>query len=311
MEMNELLGLARKYAASVKEKFPDYASLADTSVTLIQTARGEILSGVTGIGFDNGTAVIEDSAQQALHVLSGHQIAVSFVTVKVADGAVAEQAEKSMDMLVSANASNAACLVAVSESEIKPASELTSLTSDVVNDFMSGFDDAESAPAHEKKTGSATNQFVEGLQIDENNPFFDSASAPGEVKTLDAEAQHGQGQYPGFGGQAPGYPQQGGYPMQGGYPQQSFVPQQQMGVVSQSVHAVHAVQQSSMVSQTLGGSNGGAYRKRLNSFLDDTEAAAADAAEELATGLSKEEMLKNAKQRKKVAKNNFNYKKGV
>ena len=66
-----------------------------------------------------------------------------------------------------------------------------------------------------------------------------------------------------------------------------------------------------MISQNLSGRNAGAYRKRLNSFLDDTEAAAADAAEEVVTGLSKEEMLKNAKERKKVAKNNFNYKKGM
>ena len=66
-----------------------------------------------------------------------------------------------------------------------------------------------------------------------------------------------------------------------------------------------------MVSQTLGGSNAGAYRKRLTSFLDDTETAPADAADEIPTDLSKEEMLKNAKARKKVAKNNFNFKKGM
>ncbi len=66
-----------------------------------------------------------------------------------------------------------------------------------------------------------------------------------------------------------------------------------------------------MVSQNLGGGSGGAFRKRLNTFLDDEAAAEADAAEADATGLSKEEMLKNAKERKKVAKNNFNYKKGM
>ena len=44
--------------------------------------------------------------------------------------------------------------------------------------------------------------------------------------------------------------------------------------------------------------------------MNDDEAAAADAAEEAETGLSKEDMLKKAKERKKVAKNNFGFKKG-
>ena len=78
---------------------------------------------------------------------------------------------------------------------------------------------------------------------------------------------------------------------------------------AQSVHAT-GLPQSTLVSQNLGGGSGGAFRKRLNTFLDDEAAAEADAAEADATGLSKEEMLKNAKERKKVAKNNFNYKKG-
>ncbi len=78
----------------------------------------------------------------------------------------------------------------------------------------------------------------------------------------------------------------------------------------QSVHA-SAVPTSTLVSQNLGAGSGGAFRKRLNNFLDDDAAAEADAAEADATGLSKEEMLKNAKERKKVAKNNFNYKKGM
>ena len=81
-------------------------------------------------------------------------------------------------------------------------------------------------------------------------------------------------------------------------------------IASQSIHA-QGTAQNSVVSQGIGGPSGGAFRKRLNSFLDDEQAAAADAAEEVETGLSKEEMLKNAKERKKVAKNNFNYKKGV
>ena len=43
----------------------------------------------------------------------------------------------------------------------------------------------------------------------------------------------------------------------------------------------------------------------------NNQTAPADAADEIPTDLSKEEMLKNAKARKKVAKNNFNFKKGM
>ncbi|HAG13794.1 MAG TPA: hypothetical protein DCG49_08035, partial [Ruminococcus sp.] len=120
-----------------------------------------------------------------------------------------------------------------------------------------------------------------------------------------------------------GYPQQG-YPQQGvqqsAYlnPQQAAPYQQNGGIVSQPLHSGMMQQrsiyqqpqggQSVMVSQNLA-SNGGTYKNRLASFMDDEAAAAADEAEEAETGLSKDEMLKKAKERKKVAKNNFGFKK--
>ena len=96
-------------------------------------------------------------------------------------------------------------------------------------------------------------------------------------------------------------------------PQSTYIPPQPHNPATAAAQSVHAtgLPQSTMVSQNLGGGSGGAFRKRLNTFLDDEAAAEADAAEADATGLSKEEMLKNAKERKKVAKNNFNYKKGM
>ena len=68
-------------------------------------------------------------------------------------------------------------------------------------------------------------------------------------------------------------------------------------------------QQPQSVSVTLTSKPNGesAFKKRLNSFLgdDDSSAAATEAADEM----SKEDMLKQAKDRKKVAKANLNFKK--
>ena len=80
MEIKELLGLAREYAASVRENFPDFSEQKQATVTLILTARNAIVAGVTGIGFEDGKAVVVDSVSQAVTALSGSQIAVGLVT---------------------------------------------------------------------------------------------------------------------------------------------------------------------------------------------------------------------------------------
>jgi hypothetical protein len=65
------------------------------------------------------------------------------------------------------------------------------------------------------------------------------------------------------------------------------------------------------VSVTLNSKPGGenAYKKRLNSFFDDEDdnSTGEDAAAD--NSMSKEDMLKQAKDRKKVAKANLNFKK--
>jgi hypothetical protein len=63
------------------------------------------------------------------------------------------------------------------------------------------------------------------------------------------------------------------------------------------------------VSVTLTSKPGGenAYQKRLNSFFDDDDDSSASEAE--GDSMSKEDMLKQAKDRKKVAKANLNFKK--
>jgi hypothetical protein len=101
-------------------------------------------------------------------------------------------------------------------------------------------------------------------------------------------------------------------------------PYRQGGYGSHSVHSVHVggaaplrsnYQQSSVM---LSKSSGGAFKKRLNSFLDDedgtVDAETAEIAANAATAgetsledgpMSKNDMLKQAKDRKKIAKANL------
>ena len=70
-------------------------------------------------------------------------------------------------------------------------------------------------------------------------------------------------------------------------------------------------QTSQSVSVTLTSKPGGesAFKKRLNSFLDTDDADMANGSDSADAGMSKEDMLKQAKDRKKIAKANLNLKK--
>ncbi len=238
MEVKELLSKAQEFALKVSEAFPEFAAVPDAAVTLIAIDRGGIVSGSTGIRYDDGEAKYSDSAEQAVRAIPGAMIASAMVTVKIADCAVVEPAEDVLKQLVQANMANAACIVATSDTESKEVSAIIPVSHEAVSDFLSGFDDAVSAPAPAKKQLGQQSEFVGGIQIDESNPFFAAPNtATDDVKTIDAEnAQNApypqQGamqqpnpaagfQFPVFNGKPAGYTQQqGGYPQRGGDPPQ-------------------------------------------------------------------------------------------
>ena len=133
--------------------------------------------------------------------------------------------------------------------------------------------------------------------------------------------------YAPHGGFQQGYPQQGypqqGYPQQGGYPQAApfgggaahgsvyqpngfpqAAPYGTGGHSSAYQHgSVYGGNGDQARSVMLSNGDGGAFKKRLSSFLDDDDTGAGGG-----ENLSKEEMLKQAKQRKKVAKANVGFK---
>ena len=190
-------------------------------------------------------------------------------------------------------------------------------------------------------------EFSEGFDIDETNPFAAAGGSASEVKSFydqpeDAQQQGASGFNNPYAAQSPvnpqegfpqqgypqqgfpqqGYPQQGGFPQanpynsgthgsvyqHGGFPQQGGFPQATPygtgghSSMYQSNYGANADQARSVMLSSNGG--GGAFKKRLNNFLDDE----ADGLGGSSENLSKEEMLKQAKERKKVAKANIGFK---
>ncbi|MBR1864535.1 MAG: hypothetical protein IJ806_10655 [Ruminococcus sp.] len=127
--------------------------------------------------------------------------------------------------------------------------------------------------------------------------------------------QQGYPQYPQQGYPQQGYPQQGypqqGYPQQGGYPQAAPYGQ---GVGTGSVHVgppagyQQSRQVSQMVSQNIAG--GASFKRRLSAFVDDDDDAAEEKSDSGAnSGMSKEDMMKEIKEKKKNAKLDSSFKK--
>ena len=140
--------------------------------------------------------------------------------------------------------------------------------------------------------------------------------------------------YPQQGYPQQGYPQQG-YPQQGGFPQanpynggnpgsvyqQGGFPQQQGGFPQAtpygagghgSVYQRNSVMLGGNAGQTssvmLSNEGGGAFKKRLSNFLEDDDGPI-PGVDDAGETMSKADMLKQAKERKKVAKANVGFKK--
>ena len=196
----------------------------------------------------------------------------------------------------------------------------------------------------QNKTAQTNNPYEQQPMNGMPNPMvggFPNQQQPGYPQGYPQQPGYPQGypQQPGYPQgypQQPGYPQ--GYPQQPGYPQQGY-PQQdnnfpqpspymggnlnsayQQGMNPQnaapykaayggtSVHVGSGVRNPSMYQQSASistmqtaGDGSSAFQKRFNNFFDDDEPEMKDAENE---GISKEEMQKLAKDRKKIAKAN-------
>ena len=327
MEISTLYETAKYFAGMLKQKYPYLEADTDACLSLVVAESGDIFSGVSSITLSEGSPVVlpaEDIA--AMSVITSGQTASQLIIITIEDNSFCEPSESALKMLVNSSPENGSCQIILSPDEVAAAA---SLIPNAVEDFMSGYDDLdtpqETAPEMESldpaSSLGAPAEFSEGFDIDETNPFAAAGGSASEVKSFydqpeDAQQQGASGFNNPYAAQSPvnpqegfpqqGYPQQGfpqqGYPQQGGFPQATPYGTGGHSSMYQSNYGANADQARSVMLSSNGG--GGAFKKRLNNFLDDE----ADGLGGSSENLSKEEMLKQAKERKKVAKANIGFK---
>jgi len=219
-----------------------------------------------------------------------------------------------------------------------PAEFVNGFDIDETNPFAASGGASSEVKSFYDQPSDAQQQGVSGF----NNPYAAGPNGENMPQGYPQPGMYPQGGYPQQGYPQEGYPQQGypqpGYPQQGfpqqgypqqGYPQQGGYPQAAPfggGAAHGSVYQPNGFPQAAPYgtgghssvyqhgsvyggngdqarSVMLSNGDGGAFKKRLSSFLDDDDTGAGGG-----ENLSKEEMLKQAKQRKKVAKANVGFK---
>ena len=343
MENNALYETAKVFAGVLKQRYPYLDEESDACLALIVADSGSVFSGVSSIAINEGTPeVLPAEKIAAMSLITSGETARQMIIITIDDNSFFEPDVDVLRMLVNHSPENGSCQVVLSPEE---AAAAASLIPNAAEDFMSGYDDDVEAPAQTDAPEApaapsleAPAEFVDGFEVDETNPFAASGGAASEVKSFyDQPADAQQQGASGFNNPyaAPGEPQQqGGFPQQGGYPQASPYSSgvagssmyqhsgyiQQGGFPQASPYGAgghsSVYQHGGSAAMPVGGnpdarsmmlsnnSEGGAFKKRLSSFLGDDDDTGSGAGE----SLSKAEMLKQAKERKKVAKANEKFK---
>ena len=323
MEIGSLYNTAKNFAETLKHSRPELTNY-DACLCLIVADSGDIYSGVSSVSINEGT--VNEVPAERIAVMSAitakHVIAKQLIVISLDDYSYFKPEDEAIALLVNASVDNGSCQVVLSPDETATAASLAPASA--VSDFLSGYDETPEqlgAPA----------EFASGFDVDSTNPF-NNGEADNKVDSLNSLYEHpeeaqqmGASGFPNVYAQQ-GYPQQQGFPQQG-YPQQGFpqpapygggmqnsMYQQNMnaapyrqGYTGQSLHggSMYQQQPQQSVSVTLTSKPSGesAFKKRLNNFLGDDDDV------ETGDSMSKEDMLKQAKDRKKVAKANLNFKK--
>ena len=313
MEIGSLYNTAKNFAETLKLKRPELTGY-DACLCLIVADTGDIYSGVSTVSINEGT--VEDVPAERIAVMSviaaKRVIAKQMIVISLDDFSYFKPDDETISLLVNSSVDNSSCQIVISPEEVVSAASIAPASA--VSDLLNGYDEQLGAPA----------EFASGFDVDNTNPFNNEDSS--KADSLNSLYEHPEeAQQMGASGFPNLYQQpQQGYPQQQGFPQpapygggtHNSMYQQNMnaapyrqGYTGHSVHGGGVYQQQQSVSVTLTSKPTGesAFKKRLNSFLgdDDSSSAAADGGDEM----SKEDMLKQAKDRKKVAKANLNFKK--
>ncbi len=241
MVINSFYNTAKTYAEKIRQEKTAYYKEPGATLTLVMSEDQEIFSGVTSIKINEGKVdTIHSEAIAIMSMIAANQPkAKQMVTIAFKDQSVVKPCDECLDLLLSADADNGKCEVAIAPTETETAINLKSQATNITAEFL----EKDTAVEVENVPDlGAPAEFVSGFEFDADNPFLASEEEiPEEVKTIASEAAKkpqtidpGLMQQPGYAQQMAAYQQQGFVQQQPGmYPQQQGFVQQQPGMYPQ------------------------------------------------------------------------------
>lgn len=410
MEIGAIYNTARSMTDMVRNRRPD-AIGNNASLCLIINDAGERFVGVSGVTVKDDSVTDVRSEDNAIvsMIISNHVNAVQMIVMSFADYSVIKPSDEALELLFRVSDSNKECQIVLSQTKAVSAQNINDQPeqeesqgynfADFSNSSSFDFDGFSNGSAEL----GAPAEFVDSVNHDVNNPFYEAPSAndsnqggagflqpaPDEnsqqSRNLYQQPANQNGNFPNQGMysqqmQPNGYPypqQQGGamgnpygqpanpygqpvnpygQPVQsvgygnpnpyyqqpnqsmpyGQYPQQGMGQSVQLGqyphgsyygAASSRYQQSRQLQQQSsvMISGQLSGGKSSAFRKRLNSFIDDSDQQAQENTAQSVSNPAQpenqdknvganvnapsiDEMMKQAKDKKKVAKVNADFK---
>lgn len=141
METGAFYTAAREFADKIKNEKPNYVSDSGAALCLIKTDNDKLFTGVTGIsvGEDGVKTVAAEYAAIMSMRIAGETRAVQMITVLFEDESVAKPGEDCIKLLIASNPENSGCEIAVSSEESAAAENLIEDKSGEAVDFFAGF----------------------------------------------------------------------------------------------------------------------------------------------------------------------------
>lgn len=286
MEIGAFYDTAKDFAEKIKTEKPNYVSDDDSALCLILTDKQEIFSGVTSVGIrnDNVTTVSAESAAIMSMKAAGQTNALLMITVLFSDYSISKPDKDRLEMLLAASTDNYGCEIVVSAEETATVMSLQSDSTSEFSDFFNGFDDdpestsevdedvSDGSESESVSSLGAPAEFASGVDIDESNPFYEPPTADEPPKNVLASMEN----------------------------------------VVKDKYAVSTGSEKAADSD-----NETSDEEKSATTDSDTSANALDSAPSKAekkkskNSMSKGDLLKQAKKRKKVARANFNFRKRV
>ncbi len=189
MDANKLYESAKEAVVKIKAAVPSYSAEEGVEFAVIADGNGKIFSAMTNVTFDEGEVkrIPADVAAFLYMKNSGSMVAESIIVISVADRRIVPPSEECLDLMFRTNSQNDECEVVVSSSEKKPVSELRLGAGD--GDFMDGFDfDDTDAPTEATP--------MEKAPTEPEEEAADTQEATNTEDTSDAEAEQAEEKAP-------------------------------------------------------------------------------------------------------------------